>query len=69
MLGTGCAKCTQLVSSAQRAVDELRRGDTVEKVIDVIKVFEFAPSALPALAISALLAFAESIKMLFSSNK
>ena len=34
-----------------RAVDVLRRGDTVEKIIDVIKVFEFAPSALQALAI------------------
>lgn len=51
VLGTGCAKCTQLVKSAQKAVDELGRGDTVEKIIDIMKVFEFAPSALPALAI------------------
>ena len=51
MLGTGCAKCTPLVIRAQRAVDELGRGDTVEKIIDIMRFFEFAPSALPSLAI------------------
>ncbi|RPI89338.1 MAG: thioredoxin family protein [Planctomycetaceae bacterium] len=51
ILGTGCSKCGYLAANAESAVRESGRSDLIEKVTDIIKILEFAPSALPALAI------------------
>jgi small redox-active disulfide protein 2 len=52
ILGAGCAKCKYLATNAERAVQELGRSDVIEKVTDIMKMLEFNPSALPALAIN-----------------
>ena len=51
VLGTGCPKCDQLMKNAEQAVAQLERSDSVEKVDDIVKILDFAPNALPALAI------------------
>ncbi len=51
VLGTGCSKCGYLLKNAQAAVNERQAGDVVEKIDDIMRVLEFNPSALPALAI------------------
>jgi len=51
ILGTGCSKCTHLQKNAEQAVKDLGRDDTVEKISDIVRMLEFSPSALPALAI------------------
>ena len=52
VLGTGCSKCGHLFKNAETAAAERQAGDTVEKVDDIMRVLEFNPSALPALAIN-----------------
>ena len=51
ILGTGCARCGHLAAIAERFVKESGRNDVIEKVTDIVKILEFAPMALPALAI------------------
>jgi len=51
VLGTGCSKCHILASNAERAVRDSHRDDIVEKVTDIVKILDFSPAALPALAI------------------
>lgn len=51
VLGTGCARCGHLAAIAERVVKESGRNDVIEKVTDIAKILEFAPMALPALAI------------------
>jgi len=51
VLGTGCSKCQVLASNAAQAVQESRRDDLIEKVTDIVKILDFSPAALPALAI------------------
>lgn len=51
ILGTGCSKCTHLFKNAEDAVQTLGRGDRVEKIEDIVRILDFSPSALPALAI------------------
>jgi len=51
ILGTGCSRCGHLLVNAQRAVAAAGRADTVEKITDIAKIWEFHPLALPALAI------------------
>ncbi len=51
VLGTGCTKCSHLQKNAEQAVNELGRGDVVEKIEDIVRILDFSPSALPALAI------------------
>lgn len=58
VLGTGCSRCGQLLKTAEEAASQLGRGDSVEKVDDIVKILEFAPSALPALAIDGKVVFA-----------
>ncbi len=52
VLGTGCSKCRHLLKNAQAAASERQAGDVVEKIEDYMQMFEFNPSALPALAIN-----------------
>lgn len=51
VLGTGCSKCQILASNAARAVQDSQRDDLIEKVTDIVKILDFSPTALPALAI------------------
>jgi small redox-active disulfide protein 2 len=51
ILGTGCSKCTHLFKNAEDAVQTLGRGDRVEKIEDIVRILDFSPSALPAMAI------------------
>ena len=51
VLGTGCARCGHLATIVERFVKESGRNDAIEKVTDIVKILEFAPMALPALAI------------------
>ena len=50
VLGTGCARCAHLMKRAEEAVGQLNQEDSVEKVDDIVKILDFAPTALPALA-------------------
>lgn len=51
ILGTGCSRCSHLQKNAEQAVKELGHGDVVEKISDIVRILDFSPSALPALAI------------------
>ena len=51
ILGTGCSKCTHLFKNAEDAVQARGRGDRVEKIEDIVRILDFSPSALPAMAI------------------
>lgn len=51
ILGIGCSKCARLQKNAEQAVKDLGRGDVVEKIDDIIRILDFSPSALPAMAI------------------
>ncbi|MGE3776629.1 MAG: thioredoxin family protein [Pirellulaceae bacterium] len=52
ILGMGCASCQTLFQYAQQAVQEEQLDCQVEKVTDIMQIFEFQPMALPALAIN-----------------
>jgi len=52
VLGTGCRRCGHLATNAQQAVQDAGRNDVVEKITDIVKILDFAPMALPALAIN-----------------
>jgi small redox-active disulfide protein 2 len=51
VLGTGCAKCKTLMANAQRAVEELANGATVEKVEDILEIRKLGVMTTPALAV------------------
>ncbi|WLD12845.1 thioredoxin family protein [Planctellipticum variicoloris] len=61
VLGTGCPKCGYLAANAARAVEESGRNDVIEKVTDIMQILEFAPAALPALAIDGKVVFAGTL--------
>jgi small redox-active disulfide protein 2 len=61
VLGTGCSKCGHLLKNAEEAVSQLNRADSVEKVDDIVKILDFTPSALPALAVDGAVVFAGSL--------
>ena len=52
ILGTGCTKCGYLAANAHKAVHDSGRDDVIEKVTDIVKILDFSPMALPALAIN-----------------
>ena len=58
VLGTGCSRCRHLLNNAEQAVSQLNRNDSVEKVDDIVKMLEFNPIALPALAVDGKVVFA-----------
>ena len=51
VLGTGCAKCTQLHANATKAVSELQIPCTIEKVTDLQKIMMMGVMTTPALAV------------------
>ena len=58
VLGTGCSRCNHLMKNAEEAATRLGRDDRVEKVEDIVAILEFAPNALPALAVDGQVLFA-----------
>ena len=61
VLGTGCSRCGYLLKNAEQAVSQLNRTDSVEKVDDIVKILDFKPNALPALAVDGKVVFAGGI--------
>ena len=61
VLGTGCSKCGHLMKNAEEAAGQLNNNDLVEKVDDIMKILEFAPNALPALAVDGKVVFSGSL--------
>jgi small redox-active disulfide protein 2 len=51
VLGTGCAKCKQLTSNAEKAVAELGLGVPIEKVEDLREIMKFKVMSTPALVV------------------
>jgi small redox-active disulfide protein 2 len=51
VLGTGCAKCRQLTSNAERAVADLGLGVAVEKVEDIREIMKLGVMTTPALVV------------------
>ena len=51
VLGTGCARCKQLLSAVQQAVAELGVTADVEKIEDIKEIMKFRVLATPALAV------------------
>lgn len=69
VLGTGCARCAHLMKHAEEAVSQLNREDSVEKVDDIVKILDFAPTALPALAIDGKVVFAGGLPSVAEISK
>ena len=51
VLGTGCAKCNQLMSNVQQAVTELELDASVEKVSDLNRITGYGVMMIPALVV------------------
>lgn len=51
ILGTGCAKCTNLAENAQKAVAMLGLDATVTKVTDIKAIMSYGVMMTPALAV------------------
>lgn len=51
VLGTGCAKCRQLLANAEQAVRDAGVEAAVEKVQDIREILRFGVMTTPALAI------------------
>ena len=51
VLGSGCARCKQLVANAEKAVAALGVATPVEKVEDVREIMKFGVMVTPALVV------------------
>ena len=51
VLGSGCANCERLATLVRQALDELGRGEQVEKVTDYAQMAALGIMATPALAV------------------
>jgi small redox-active disulfide protein 2 len=51
VLGTGCAKCTQLTANAQAALAEAGLSASIEKVEDLREIMKFGVMTTPALVV------------------
>jgi len=61
VLGTGCAKCSHLAEQTAKALRDAGRDENVEKITDIVRILEFSPMALPALAVNGRVVCAGSI--------
>lgn len=51
VLGTGCAKCTQLENVVREAVDEMGLDATVVKVTELTDIMEYGIMSMPGLVV------------------
>jgi small redox-active disulfide protein 2 len=51
ILGTGCAKCTQLIDAAKQAADEAGIEYHIEKITDFTRFADFGVMFTPALLV------------------
>jgi small redox-active disulfide protein 2 len=51
VLGTGCPKCNAVTENVNKALAELKRDDTVEKITDIKTMIEMGVMSTPALLI------------------
>lgn len=51
VLGTGCAKCSNLEKQTKQAIDELGISATVTKVEDIMEIMQFGVMTTPALVV------------------
>jgi len=51
VLGTGCAKCKQLMANAEQAVRKMGLDVQVEKVSEIAEIMKFGVMMTPAIAI------------------
>lgn len=52
ILGTGCAKCSQLEKLIRQTVEELRIDADIEKVEDIYKIMQFGVMRTPGLVVN-----------------
>ncbi len=52
ILGTGCAKCTQLADNAAEAVERLGIECEIEKVTDINRIMDFGVMITPGLVVN-----------------
>ncbi len=58
VLGTGCAKCSELSTRTEAALKQLNLEVTVEKVSDIREIMAFGVMSTPALVIDGKVCFA-----------
>ena len=51
ILGTGCPNCKVLEANAKKALDEMKKKASVEKVTDMVKIIEYGVMSTPALVV------------------
>ena len=51
VLGTGCPNCKVLEANTKKALDEMKKKASVEKVTDMVKIIEYGVMSTPALVI------------------
>lgn len=61
VLGSRCRRCQELAAVAQAAIRRRDRGEKVEHITQLQRIREFAPWALPALAIDGRLEYVGAI--------
>ncbi|MCP4213327.1 MAG: thioredoxin family protein [bacterium] len=61
ILGTGCAKCTKLAETTEKAAQELNIQYELEKITDMDKIMEFGVMTTPAIVVDGQVKVAGSI--------
>ena len=51
VLGSGCPNCKVLEANTKKALDELKKKASVEKVTDMVKIIEYGVMSTPALVV------------------
>ena len=51
VLGSGCPNCKVLEANAKKALDEMKKKASVEKVTDMVKIIEYGVMSTPALVV------------------
>ena len=51
ILGTGCPNCKVLEANTKKALDEMKKKASVEKVTDMVKIIEYGVMSTPALVV------------------
>ena len=57
VLGTGCAKCSELVTRTEAALKQLNLDTPVEKVSDIREIMAFGVMSTPALVVDGKVCF------------